>query len=101
MGLNQTARELHVSPGWLSQRLAIRRNPRLFPALERGAISFGVASALQRAPAAAQQTLLGRVLEAPAPTPVAVARAWAQEARAADRAAGSAAAEVLARAGGL
>ena len=98
VGLNQTARELSMSPGWLSQRLAIRRNPRLFPALERGAISFGVADALQRAPAAAQQTLLDRVLAAPEPAPVAVARAWAEEARAAHRAAGSAAAEGLARA---
>jgi ParB family chromosome partitioning protein len=98
VGLNQTARELRMSPGWLSQRLAIRRNPRLFPALERGAISFGVADALQRAPAAAQQTLLDRVLAAPEPTPVAAARAWAEEARAAHRAAGSAAAEGLARA---
>jgi ParB/RepB/Spo0J family partition protein len=99
VGLNQTARELHMSPGWLSQQLAIRRNPRLFPALERGAISFGVADALQRAPAGAQQTLLDRVLAAPAPTPVAVARSWAEEARAAHRAAGSAAAAGLARGG--
>jgi ParB/RepB/Spo0J family partition protein len=87
VGLNQTARELHMSPGWLSQQLAVRRNPRLFPALERGAISFGVADALQRAPAGAQQTLLDRVLAAPAPAPVATVRGWVDAARAAHRAA--------------
>jgi ParB family chromosome partitioning protein len=96
VGLNQTARELSMSPGWLSQRLAIRRNPRLFPALERGAISFGVADALQRAPASAQQTLLDRVLAAP--VPVATVRAWVEEVRAARRAAESALTGRLARA---
>jgi ParB family chromosome partitioning protein len=87
VGLNQTARELSMSPGWLSQQLAIRRNPRLFPALERGAISFGTADALQRAPASAQQTLLDRVLAAP--VPVAAVRGWVEEVRAAQRAAES------------
>jgi ParB/RepB/Spo0J family partition protein len=88
VGLNQTARELSMSPGWLSQQLAIRRNPRLFPALERGAISFGMADALQRAPASAQQTLLDRVLAAP--VPVAAVRGWVEEVRTARRAAESA-----------
>ena len=96
VGLNQTARELHMSPGWLSQQLAVRRNPRLFPALERGAISFGVADALQRAPAGAQQTLLDRVLAAPAPAPVATVRGWVEAARAARRAAERAAVDGLA-----
>ena len=94
VGLNQTARELHMSPGWLSQQLAVRRNPRLFPALERGAISFGVADALQRAPAGAASTRSSRVCWAPAP--VATVRGWAEAARAARRAAERAAVDGLA-----
>lgn len=83
VGLNQTARELSMSPGWLSQQLSIRRNPRLFPALERGAISFGIAGALQRAPAHTQQTLLDRTLsEHPSLTTV---RGWVDQLRTAQR----------------
>lgn len=61
-GLNRTARELRVSPTWLSLRLSVRKDPVVYPALETGRLSFSQAIELRRAPAHARRSLLDRAL---------------------------------------
>jgi ParB family chromosome partitioning protein len=61
-GLRRTARRLHMSPGWLSVQLSLRRDPVIYPALETGRLTFGQAAVLLRAPADARRSLLDQTL---------------------------------------
>jgi ParB/RepB/Spo0J family partition protein len=80
-GLRQLARQLRVTPGWLSSQLAVRRDPVIFPALDAGRIGFGQAAEMLRAPASARAELLHRVLSGPGHVPTATIRKWARELR--------------------
>jgi ParB/RepB/Spo0J family partition protein len=80
-GLRRTAIELNMSPGWLSRRLSMRRDPIVFPALEEGRITFGQAHELLSAPAITRRTLLDRVLRARKNVPNAEVRAWVKDVR--------------------
>ena len=62
MGLRAAARLLNTAPSWLSERLNVRSDPVVFPALEAGRLSLGQATELRRAPAHARRTLLDRLL---------------------------------------
>lgn len=62
-GLRATARALGISPGWLSRKLSLRRDPILYPALEAGRLSFAQADEIRRAPAHVRQTLVDRALK--------------------------------------
>jgi ParB/Sulfiredoxin domain len=61
-GLRRTPRRLHMSPGWLSVQLSLRKDPVIFPSLEAGRVTFGQAAVLLRAPAHARQSLLDQTL---------------------------------------
>jgi ParB family chromosome partitioning protein len=78
-GLRQTARQLHMSPGWLSVQLSMRKDPVVYPALEAGRVSFGQAAALLRAPAHARRSLLDRALGKS--TPIVEIQGWVREVR--------------------
>jgi ParB family chromosome partitioning protein len=80
-GLRQTARELNMSPGWLSRRMSIRRDPVVFPALEEGRITFAQAHELLSAPAVARRTLLDRVLRSHGRVASAEVRNWVKDVR--------------------
>jgi ParB family transcriptional regulator, chromosome partitioning protein len=80
-GLRHTAAELGISPGCLSRRLSMRRDPVVFPALEEGRITFVQASELLSAPAAARRTLLDRVLRAEHKVSFDELRAWVRTSR--------------------
>jgi hypothetical protein len=81
-GLRQTARALHITAGWLSSQLAVRRDPILFPAVLAGWIGFGQATELIRAPAAARARLLERTRSYSGRVTTAMIRAWVAQARA-------------------
>jgi ParB family chromosome partitioning protein len=83
-GLRHLARQLHVTPGWLSSQLAVRRDPVIFPALDAGHIGLGQAAEMMRAPAQARAQLLQRVLSEPGHVATATIRKWAAEMRAPD-----------------
>jgi ParB-like chromosome segregation protein Spo0J len=76
-GLRATARELHVTHGWLCSQLKLRKDPVIFPALEAGQLSFAQAAELRLAPAHARRSLLDRTLR-DRPTSLAV-RGWVNE----------------------
>jgi ParB/RepB/Spo0J family partition protein len=80
-GLRRAAAELHMSPGWLSRRLSMRRDATIFPALEDGRISFMQANELLSAPAAARRTLLDRVLRRAQPVQIKELREWVDRTR--------------------
>ena len=80
-GLRHTAAELGISPGWLSRRLSMRRDPIVFPALEEGRITFVQASELLSAPVATRRTLLDRVLRAERKVSFDELRTWVQASR--------------------
>jgi ParB/RepB/Spo0J family partition protein len=80
-GLRRTANELRLDPSWLSRKLAVRRDPIIFPALDAGRLSFGQAAELLRAPASARQMLLDRVLRLQPPVATAAIRAWVEDVR--------------------
>jgi len=84
-GLRRTAAHLRIDPSWLSRQLAIRKDPAICPALEAGAIGFGQAAELLRAPARARRQLLDRVIQASHTVSTATIRAWVEEARARER----------------
>jgi ParB/RepB/Spo0J family partition protein len=80
-GLRRTAMELNMSPGWLSRRLSMRKDPVVFPALEEGRITFAQAHELLSAPAVARRTLLDRVIRARKRVPSAEVRNWVKDVR--------------------
>jgi ParB/RepB/Spo0J family partition protein len=84
-GLRQTAQRIRITPGWLSSQLAVRRDPIIFPALEEGALSFGQAAELMRAPARSRRVLLDRLLQNVERTTTATIRAWVSDVRAVER----------------
>jgi len=84
MGLRAAARLLNTAPSWLSERLNVRTDPVVFPALEAGRLSLGQATELRRAPAQARATLLERLLRLKANTEV--LRTWISEIRESERA---------------
>jgi ParB/RepB/Spo0J family partition protein len=86
-GLRRTARSLHMSPGWLSVQLSLRKDPVIYPALETGRVSFGQAAALLRAPAHARQALLDQTLRKRAG--IADIQAWVRAARRQERSSGA------------
>jgi ParB-like chromosome segregation protein Spo0J len=90
-GLRRTADRLHMSAGWLSVQLAMRRDSLIYPALEQGQISFGQAAALLRAPAEMRQRLLQRTIRDRAG--VATIQTWVRDARRRER--GTAATEAI------
>jgi ParB-like nuclease domain len=84
-GLRATARELHVTHGWLCSQLKMRKDPVIFPALEAGHLSFAQASGLRLAPAHARRNLLDRALrDRPR---AALMRTWVNEVKQRERAA--------------
>ncbi len=82
-GLRNVARQLCMTPGWLSSQLAVRRDPVIFPALDAGRIGFGQAAELMRGPAPARTELLQRVVNEPGHVATATIRKWVADARAA------------------
>lgn len=80
-GLRRTALELNMSPGWLSRRLSMRRDPVVFPALEEGRITFAQAHELLSAPTVARRTLTDRVLRSRGRVPSAEVRNWVNNVR--------------------
>jgi ParB family chromosome partitioning protein len=80
-GLRRAARELNMSPGWLSRRLSMRRDPVVSPALEDGRITFAQANELLGAPAVTRRTLLDRVLRARSRVASAEVRNWVKDVR--------------------
>jgi hypothetical protein len=84
-GLRATARELHVTHGWLCSQLKLRKDPVIFPALEAGHLSFAQASELRLAPAHARRNLLDRALR-DRPSAM-VMRSWVNEVKHRQRAA--------------
>jgi hypothetical protein len=80
-GVRRTARALHITAGWLSTQLAVRRDPVLFPALEAGDITFGQAAELVRAPAALRPLLLQRVRTYTGRITTALIRKWIANSR--------------------
>ena len=78
-GLRAVARLLNTSPSWLSERLNVRSDPVIFPALEAGRLSLGQATELRRAPAHARRTLLDRLLRDRPSTEV--LRSWVKDAK--------------------
>jgi len=83
MGLRAAARLLNTAPSWLSERLNVRSDPVVFPALEAGRVSLGQATELRRAPARARRTLLDRLLRDKPNTEV--LRTWVREIREAEQ----------------
>ena len=79
-GLRRAAAELNMSPGWLSRRLAMRRDATIFSALEDGSIIHAGKRAAV-APTVARGELLDRVLNVPHPVQVMELREWVGEAR--------------------
>jgi hypothetical protein len=84
-GLRATARELHVTHGWLCSQLKLRKDPVIFPALEAGHLSFAQASELRLAPAHARRNLVDRALR-DRPSAM-VMRSWVNEVKQRERAA--------------
>jgi ParB family chromosome partitioning protein len=82
MGLRAAARLLNTAPSWLSERLRVRSDPVVYPALEAGKLSLGQATELRRAPAAVRPSLLDRFLQERPTTEV--IRGWIREIKAAD-----------------
>jgi ParB family chromosome partitioning protein len=80
-GLRRAASELNMSPGWLSRRLAMRRDATIFPALEDGRITFTLANELLAAPTTTRSELLNRVVNEPHPVQQMELREWVTEAR--------------------
>jgi ParB family chromosome partitioning protein len=80
-GLRRAAHELNMSPGWLSRRLSMRRDPIVFPALEEGRITFAQANELLGAPAVTRRTLLDRVLRTRDRVASAEVRNWVKDVR--------------------
>ena len=82
-GLRATARELHVTHGWLCSQLKLRKDPLIFPALEAGQLSFAQASELRLAPAHTRRNLLDRALrDRPSAT---VVRGWVNQVKQKER----------------
>ncbi len=86
VGVRELARRLRVAPSTISERLKVRRDPVVWPALESGEIGLSHAFHLRRAPLAARSSLLERVL-AERPTRDTLDE-WIREARAQAAAAG-------------
>jgi ParB family chromosome partitioning protein len=80
-GLRRAARELDMSPGWLSRRLSMRRDPCCGPGLEDGRITFAQANELLGAPAVTRRTLLDRVPRARNRAATAEVRNWVKAVR--------------------
>jgi len=80
-GLRETARQLGMDPSWLSRQLAIRKDPILFAALERGQIGFGQAAELRRAPVDQLPALLERVVSSESRISTGTIRSWVLQAR--------------------
>lgn len=80
-GLRETARQLGMDPSWLSRQLGIRRDPILFPALERGQIGFAQAAELRRASRDELPALLDRVLTSDSHVSTSTIRGWVAETR--------------------
>ncbi len=80
VGVRELARRLHVAPSTISERLKVRRDPVVWPALEAGEIRLSHAFHLRRAPLGSRAPLLERVL-AEHPTRDALDE-WIREARA-------------------
>jgi ParB/RepB/Spo0J family partition protein len=83
IGLRPAARLLNTAPSWLSERLQVRADPVVFPALESGRLSLGQASELRRAPAHARRTLLDRFLREKPNTEA--LRGWVKDVKDAER----------------
>jgi ParB/RepB/Spo0J family partition protein len=83
MGLRAAARLINTAPSWLSERLNVRADPVVFPALEAGRVSLGQATELRRAPAHARRTLLDRLLRTKPNTDQ--LHTWVREIKDADR----------------
>jgi hypothetical protein len=80
-GLRKTAVQLHVHPSWLSRQLSVRKDPDIFPELEKGRLGFGQAAELLRAPAAARRSLIQQVLATGGTVSTATIRVWVDRAR--------------------
>ena len=89
-GLRKTANQLGMDPSWLSRQLSVRKDPTIFPALEKGEIGFGQAAELLRAPTPARQALLTQVIQSPTPVRTNTIRHWVEQARRDSRADGPA-----------
>jgi ParB/RepB/Spo0J family partition protein len=97
IGVRELARKLHLAPSTISERLKVRRDPLVWPALEEGRIPLGHAFRLRRAPALARSHLVGRVVaERPSRE---MLEEWIEDARGEQRRAGAAAS--LATAAGM
>ena len=79
VGVRELARRLRVAPSSISERLKVRRDAVVWPALEAGKIRISHAFHLRRAPATTRPYLLQRLL-AERPTREALDR-WIEEAR--------------------
>ncbi len=62
VGVRELARRLRVAPSTISERLHVRRDPVVWPAVEAGDIRLSHAFHLRRAPVATRPALLGRLL---------------------------------------
>jgi ParB family chromosome partitioning protein len=62
LGARELARHLRVAPSTISERLRVRRDPVVWPAVEAGDVPIGHAFHLRRAPAVARPHLLRRLL---------------------------------------
>lgn len=62
IGVRELARKLRLAPSTISERLKVRRDPLVWPALEDGRIPIGHAFRLRRAPALARPHLLSRAV---------------------------------------
>ncbi len=62
VGVRELARRLRVAPSTISERLRVRRDPIVWPALEAGELAIGFAFRLRRAPSATRAYLVERVL---------------------------------------
>jgi ParB family chromosome partitioning protein len=90
IGVRELARRLRVAPSTISERLKVRRDPLVWPALEAGRIPVGHAYRLRRCPALVRPQLVQRVLaERPSRE---VLEAWIEAARAGQQRASSGAA---------
>jgi ParB family transcriptional regulator, chromosome partitioning protein len=83
IGLRPAARLLNTAPSWLSERLNVRSDPIIFPALESGRLSLGQASELRRAPPDTRHILMDRVFRDRPSTQT--LRVWVNEAKATAR----------------
>jgi ParB/RepB/Spo0J family partition protein len=62
VGVRELARKLRLAPSTISERLKVRRDPLVWPAVEDGHIPLGHAFRLRRAPALARSYLVGRAV---------------------------------------